>query len=199
VMRDVATELVIKSRNSIGSTNRLNPPEVPYLLFSGHAGGKIYNVCTDHIEAKTQDARRPSPYNLLQVKENKSPLTFYQLSIEHHAILPQVLFDHARDVTVVGFKYEPPGELLDIVGGEHFRIFGGSGNYELQNPNARAIIVVEKARDILFQSMNRKGAPMPNQGANGLTPGWLLNGSRQLSGNVPLLLYRDGDTRMEKM
>ena len=135
---------------------------------------------------------QPSRYNLLQVKENREPLTFYQLSIEHHSVSPQVLFDHARDVTVVGFKYESPGELLDIVGGERFRIFGGSGNYDLQNPNARAIIVVDNARDLLFQSMNRKGALMSNQAAKGGMKYWLVNGSRQLSGDVPILLYRDG-------
>lgn len=200
VMRDVATELNLESRNSNSTTNMLNPAEVPYLLFSGHAGGKIYNVCTDHLpgrEGNLSQHVRPSRYNLLQVKENIVPITFYQLSIEHQSVLPQVLFDHARDVTVVGFKYEPPGELLDIVGGEHFRIFGGSGNYDLQNPNARAIIVVENARDLLFQSMNRKGALMAHSAAKGGKKYWLVNGDCKLSGDVPILLYRDGYAPMK--
>ena len=46
-MRDVATEVVMEARPK--SYQSLNPPEVPYILFSSHAGGKIYNVCTDHI------------------------------------------------------------------------------------------------------------------------------------------------------
>ena len=90
------------------------------------------------------------------MKENREPLAFYQLSIEHNGVSPQLLLDHARDVTVVGFKYESPGELLNIIGGEHIRFFGGSGNYNLENPHDRAIIVVENAKDILFQGLVRE-------------------------------------------
>jgi len=195
VMRDVATEKVLES-NSMNFKS-LNPPEVPYLLFSGHAGGKIYNVCTDHLpggENKGGPDVRPSRFNLLQVKENQGPLAFYQISIEHHGVSPQVLFDHARDVTVVGFKYEQPSELLNIIGGERLRFFGGSGNYNLENPNNRAIIVVENARDILFQSLVRKSnMRMFNHAVKDFAQYWLINGARQFSGNIPILLYQDGD------
>ena len=192
VMRDVATELVMESRPR--GFNASNPPEVPYILFSGHAGGKIYNVCTDHIEGRGGDTRRPSRYNLLQVKANQGPLTFYQLSIEHHGVSPQLLLDHARDVTVVGFKYESPGELLNIIGGEHIKFFGGSGNYNLENPNDRAIIVVENARDVLFQSLVRRSMKaMFNKPVPDFTKYWLINGSQKISGDVPLLLDQDGN------
>lgn len=190
VMRDVATESVLESKPL--SRDNLNPPEVPYILFSGHAGGKIYNLCTDHISGKAKIGSRN--FNLLQVKENQEPITFYQLSIEHHGVSPQVLFDHARDVTVVGFKFEQPSELLNIIGGERFRIFGGSGNYNLENPKDRAIIVVEKGRDILFQSLVRKSQTiMFDREVKDFAKYWLINESRQLSAAVPILLYRDGD------
>ncbi len=192
VMRDVATEMVVEARNR--SNKGLNPAEVPYILFSGHAGGKIYNVCTDHIGGgRGQVERRASRFNLLQVKENQAPLTFYQLSIEHLGVSPQMLFDQARDVTVVGFKYESPGELLNIIGGERIRFFGGSGNYNLENPNDRAIIMVENAKDILFYSQVRKSMTvMFNRPVKDFTKYWLINGSQKLSGDVPILLYRDG-------
>jgi hypothetical protein len=192
VMRDVATEIVIEANKK--GFQSMNPPEVPYILFSGHAGGKIYNVCTDHITGRGQDDRRPSPYNLLQVKENQRPLAFYQLSIEHHGVSPQMLLDHAHGVTVFGFKYEGPGELLDIIGGDHINFFGGSGNYNLENPNDRAIIVVEDARDILLQSLVRRSiTEMFNRPVKDYTAYWAVNGPRKLPGNVPILLYREGD------
>ena len=193
VMRDVATEEVLASRKK--DFRSMNPPEVPYILFNGHAGGRIYNICADHLHGRDDpgaEGARPSRYNLLQVRENAEPLTFYQLSIEHHGVSPQVLFEHARAVTVVGFKYEPSGELLTIVGGERFRIFGGSGNYELQQPQSRAMIVVDNARDLLFQSMNRKGPPMSDPAAKGGMKYWLMNGSQRLSGDIPIVLYCDG-------
>ena len=53
--------------------------------------------------------------------------------------------------------------------------------------------MVENAKDILFYSQVRKSMTvMFNRPVKDFTKYWLINGSQKLSGDVPILLYRDG-------
>jgi hypothetical protein len=172
----------------------LNKPEVPYINFTDSAGGKVFFICTDHIATgeNKADSGREKNYHLVAIQNTIHPLTFYQLSVEHMRNSPQTLIDNAKHVTIFGYKYELVRELLNIINSDDIKIIGGSGNYQLEDPNDRAIIVIENSKNILIQNLNRKS----NEEAFGhpvsdICKYWIVNGEDKISGDYGILQYKN--------
>lgn len=187
LVRDVVTELI-----AIGGTKitALNSPSAPYISFSGSAGGKVYNICTDHMitwwEKETAIGVRYSGYHMLAVQNTIKALNFYQLSIEHLKNSPQTFFNNAKNVTVFGFKYEAAHELLNIINSDSIQLIGGSGNYQLNRTDDKAIIVIQNSKNILIQNQNRQSLA-----GTDITKYWIVSESDSIPGNYGVLLYKD--------
>jgi hypothetical protein len=149
ILRDVQTE----THKYVGF--RFNST-VPYIDFSGDAGGKFYNLSLDHVA--TND-KNPSSvdYMLLRVKDTRNPVHLYCFSAEHAEGTPQVLIENSVEVYFHAFKFESKipdyfsqpddmyAELLHIKNSKDISIFGGSGNYFLDDDVA--IIQVKGTAD----------------------------------------------------
>ncbi len=194
LVRNVVTELV-----AIGGTKitALNPPSASYISFSGSASGKVYNICTDHMitwwEKETAIGVRYSGYHMLAVQNTTKALDFYQLSIEHLKNSPQTLFSNTKKVTVFGFKYEAAHELLNIINSDSIQLIGGSGNYQLNRTDDRAIIVIQNSKNILIQNQNRQSLA-----GTDITKFWIKSESDSISGDFSVLLYKDTLTLLTK-
>lgn len=195
LVRNVVTELI-----AIGGTKitALNPPTAPYISFSGSISGNVYNMCTDHMitwwEKEPTIGVRYSGYQMLAVQNTIKSLNFYQLSIEHLKNSPQVLFSNAKNVSVFGFKYEAAHELLNIINSDSIKLTGGSGNYQLDRTDDRAIIVIQNSKNILIQNQNRQSLA-----GTDITKFWIKSESDSISGDFSVLLYKDTLTLLTKL
>ena len=187
LMRDVATEKVGVGQG-YQATNR---SELPYISFTDNAGGKIYNVSTDHIHSKNEISNSHSlGHQLWTVQNTTHPLSFYQISIEHLQNSPQSLFQNVHHVAIYGFKYEFNRELINIINSDDVKIVGGSGNYQIDRDDDRAIIVIENSSNILIQNMDIKSNyKVFDKSVAEMTKYWILNGKDSVSGDYGVLLY----------
>jgi len=185
LIRDVMTEFVslVLSKKLVW----VNQPQVPYIYFSDNAGGKIYNLVADQLSQwwETENATRYNGYHLLSVQNTTNSLNFYQISIEHLLNSPQVQFRNSKKVSVYGFKYESAHELLNIINCDSTQLIGGSGNYQLDRTDDKAIIVIQNSTNILILNQNRQS----NDGLD-ITRNWILNDNDSLQGNYAVLLYK---------
>jgi hypothetical protein len=96
-IRDVLTEILQQDQYKM-----MNPPEVPYILFSGNAGGSLYNLSTGQIGkyGDTETGKRYPGYYLLMVSNTRQPISLYSISIEHFYCSPQMMIQDARNVVV---------------------------------------------------------------------------------------------------
>lgn len=191
LMRDVVTETV--KLPNFKTYEPMNRAEFPYINFTDNAGGKFFNICSDHIPggSKNESEIRIKNYNLVAVQNTTQPITFYQLSVEHLPNSPQTLIENAQHVSIYGYKYEFKRELLNIVNSNDIKLIGGSGNYQLDNIADRAIIVIENSKNILIQNLDRKSSvTVFNNPVADITKYWILNGNDKVSGDYGVLLYK---------
>jgi hypothetical protein len=195
LVRDIITEDKLRYAGwQAGKTFKVkNPRTVPYIDFSGNAGGKVYHISLDHIQSldRTKEKERFPGYHLFRFKGTQNPLTVYQLSIEHHVHSPQVMVEDVGNLSIFGLKIESPSELLNIVDSDNVMICGVSGNYVLEREDERAIIVVEDSRNILLRNLDRSSKDtMFGKPRNDLCRYWLIDDSTTVTGDHSLLWYR---------
>ncbi|MBK3516100.1 glycosyl hydrolase family 28-related protein [Carboxylicivirga marina] len=204
VVRDIMTEDKI-AWGWPGTTDdwkRVNPRVATYLDFTMNAGGKVYQVCTGQLTK--HDRWNPSPnepdYHHVSIKNTSNPLAFYQISVEHHVFSPKVLVEDASNLTIFGFKYEGPAELLHIINSDNIKICGGNGNYYMDREGDQAIINISNSTNILLRNMARKtlhgryifGRDYP---VNDITKFWVLDSETEVSPYHAILWYKkDSDT-----
>lgn len=103
--KSLVCDLVTESGYYIGPQNSV--PDKPYVLFAGHASGRVYHISLDHIahdrlpSGPGQDQSYPG-YHLLQIRDTPGPLALYQVSIEHLPSSPQMDISQCQNVTVYG-------------------------------------------------------------------------------------------------
>ena len=171
-----------------------------YFEFSMNAGGKIYHISTDHISIGDGWNALPNipTYNHFRIKNTTNPLTLYQMSIEHHAFSPKVLVEDVSNLSMFGFKYECPTELVHIVNSDNIEICGGNGNYYMDKEGDRTIINISNSSNILLRNMTRKskhgsyirGRDYP---VNDITEFWLTDSGTEVSPYYNLLWYQVGN------
>jgi len=139
--------------------------------FSGRASGDFYGLSLDHIAAdRNSDPAKLLP--LVLIDGTKSPLHFYQLSVEHmlgpHA---QFLIKQSADVHVHACKYETgvaangkykgvySGSFASIRDSHNISVFGGSGNYEIARPEDKGIFEISGSSNTDFAGLVRKRLP----------------------------------------
>jgi hypothetical protein len=178
----------------------VNPRVGTYLDFNLNAGGKVYHISTGQLTKN--DRWNPSPnqpnYHHVRVQNTSNPLTFYQSSVEHHVFSPKFLVENVSNLTIFGFKYEGPGELLHIVNSDNIEICGGAGNYYMDKDGDQTIIDISNSTNILLRTMSRKtvhgryilGRSYP---VNDITQFWLTDSGTEVSPYHAILWYQVGN------
>ncbi|WP_310557574.1 T9SS type A sorting domain-containing protein [Flavobacterium sp.] len=190
VILDVLTEPM---KNSVWLTSiPLNPAETPYFLFSGNAGGKIYNLVTDQISGRVDEnleLNHANRYHFVLIENTTNPITFYQISIEHLDNSPQMKLNNADNITVFGFKYEYKFELINITNCNTVNLIGGSGNHNIISPNDQAIIVISNSENVLIQNFDRK-----QYETSSINTKWIKDNTNTISGDFGILQYEYSST-----
>jgi hypothetical protein len=154
----------------------------PTVVFQGHGGGRIYNLCLDNNNSVFA-AGQPDPgFHMISVRCNLSPLTFYAPDPEH---LDQgsasFELDQAQNATLFAFKYEGAHQLLLASNVASLRVLGGSGNY---GQATNSIIVLTNCAEVQLADVCRQ--PGGNESA-GLH--WLSGLGSTLSDTRPITLF----------
>jgi hypothetical protein len=164
----------------------------PIIRVSGNGGGKIYGFCFD------EGTRGPAEegYHLLHIRGARSPVTFYQASVEDASVelenerTVHMEIDSCEEVTIFGFKYEKESVLLHVNQTRSLTIIGGSGNYGLKDPEEEAIITIHETPNVFIGNISRKIQ-------DGEIPGkpFLVDGDLSLPGDAPIVMYaKENDT-----
>jgi hypothetical protein len=168
--------------------SRLGAPRFPYVMVSDGGGGRFYNISLDHVALTDVpprgDVQFGPDYSLLLVDGTRSPVAFYQLSIEHLKHSPQMMIRGSRDVAVYGLKFENREELLRITDSSNVSVYGGSGNYGIYSPEVPGIIAVEDSTGIVFSNLDR----LPQKGE--VKSSWISDDGTRIPDTWPLVLYQ---------
>jgi hypothetical protein len=164
----------------------------PYATFSGHASGKVYNLCSDHVSGYDEIRKGVSSsgdYSLLKIGNGQSekPLCFYQASIEHlDGYKAQVIVENAGQVYFYSYKHEPgPGKpLMTVNNSKGVSIFASSGHYGLQDEDHPAIIAIENTPNIEMVMLSRQ--EQKKELKDGL---WISNGADRIDDDHPVFWY----------
>lgn len=122
-------------------------------LFTGNAGGRIYNLALDfHESAGTWDE-----HHMWRTEGTKHPLALYQPNSESSANNPQLLIKNSENVTWYALKFEKWSwyELLHIVGSKNIGILGGSGNYS--TTKGKQMFLIKNSTDVVIANQRRSG------------------------------------------
>ena len=150
-------------RSTAGNGGTASKIEQTVALFSGNAGGRIYNLAFDFHEER-HAARRAS-----HVPHRRHHQSARDLSAEHRRGAcndPQVMIKNAKNVTWYGFKYENTSgdhELLHIIGSDNIGILGGSGNYTSGKP----FVAVNGSTNVTVTALARQGTVIRRQPRRG--------------------------------
>lgn len=164
-----------------------------YIEFCKNAGGKVYHISADHI-ALSDRYRSNTPvsgYHIVDVNNTTNPLTFYQLSVEHHPHSPSIMIKKAKNATIFGMKYEGPAEHLNIVDSESIQVIGGSGNYYMDREYDRGIVVISNSKDVVLRQLTRKSksGKLFNRTVNDITKYWVVDSEIKVTGDFSVLWY----------
>ena len=141
----------------------------PVVLFSGNAGGRVFNLGLDlwHGEAE----RMAASHRMLKIGGTHHPLRIYQPNVEGTGNGPQAEIKNSSNVYFYAFKFEGEHALLHIINSRNVEILGGSGNYRLKK-GLDSIIDVVNSSDVVIANMARQGADADYA--------WLTNGDLKL-------------------
>jgi hypothetical protein len=164
-----------------------------YIEFCKNAGGKVYHISADHIalDDRYRSNVPVSGYHIVDVNNTTKPLTFYQLSVEHHPHSPSIMIKDAKNTTIFGMKYEGPAEHLNIVDSESIQVIGGSGNYYMDRETDRAIVVISNSKDIVLRNLTRKSksGKLFNRTVTDITKYWIVDSETKVTGDFSVLWY----------
>ncbi|WP_289055431.1 glycosyl hydrolase family 28-related protein [Carboxylicivirga marina] len=167
-----------------------------YIEFCKNAGGKVYHISADHIalDDRYRSNVPVSGYHIVDVNNTTNPLTFYQLSVEHHPHSPSIMIKNAKNTTIFGMKYEGPAEHLNIVDSENIQVIGGSGNYYMDREYDRAIVVISNSKDIVLRNLTRKSksGKLFNRTVTDITKYWIMDSETKVTGDYSVLWYENG-------
>lgn len=152
LIRDVQvarTEYLAEARSPVRDAHY----QEPVVVFTGEAGGRVYNLALDLATAATSDTMSPE-FRTLRIDGTTNPLAFYQLDIEGMNAGPQVEIRAASKVSIYGFKYEGRHQLLEITDSDHVTVVGGSGGYMLASDPA--IIRIADTPNHLLANLARR-------------------------------------------
>jgi len=123
-------------------------------LFTGNAGGRIYNLALDFHE----DAGTWGDHHMWRTEGTKHPLALYQPNSESSANNPQLLIKNCENVTWYALKFEKWSwyELLQIVGSKNIGILGGSGNYS--TTKGKQMFLIKGSTDVVIANQRRSGS-----------------------------------------
>jgi hypothetical protein len=206
VIIDILSEHISNGQTFYWLQTVKNPPTVPYILFNNNAGVKIYNLVLGGADGDV-DAAGPvydptgqninyyvgtdyvtplKDYHMLLIENNANPIIFYHFNVERLLNSPQVKFNNAKDITMHGFKFEYNYELLEIKNSDNIKIYGSSGNYQLNYTHDRALIIIINSTNILFENLDRTEFFVPT---TPITSNWLYHDSNLITGNYAILHY----------
>jgi Pectate lyase superfamily protein len=152
-------------------------------LFSGSAGGRIYNLAFDFHEGGVAIGE----HHMFRIEGTANPLAIYQPNTEGAMNDPQVMIKNARNVTWYGFKYENTSgdhELLHIIGSDNIGILGGSGNYTSGKP----FVTVNGSNNVTVTALARQGT---------VTGGNLFeDGVQRVGASKKITTYKKGDAKL---
>jgi hypothetical protein len=152
-------------------------------LFSGNAGGRVYNLAFDFHEGGVPIGE----HHMFRIEGTTNPLAIYQPNTEGAMNDPQVMIKNASNVTWYGFKYENTSgdhQLLHIVGSDNVGILGGSGNYTSGKP----FVVVNGSSNVTVTSLARQGT---------ITGGNVFeDGAQRVGATKKITTYKKGDAKL---
>ena len=155
----------------------------PVALFTGNAGGRIFNLGLDHWHGEP-DEMSPD-HRMIKIEGTFHPLRIYQPDAEGTGNSPQIEINNSTNVYFYAFKFEGEHALLHVINSKNIEVLGGSGNYELKD-GIDAMIDIENAEDIIIANMAR-------QGKDG-DYAWLRHGDLSISANHRnLALFKIGN------
>jgi hypothetical protein len=194
IVRDIVTEDKFRYGWPQDDNWKKNKREgAAYVEFSKNAGGKVYHISADHI-ALADRYRSDVPvsgYHIVDVNNTFNPLTFYQLSVEHHPHSPSIMIKDAKHTTIFGMKYEGPAEHLNIVDSESIQVIGGSGNYYMDREYDRGIVVISNSKDVVLRQLTRKSknGKLFNRFVTDITKYWIVDSETKVTGDYSVLWY----------
>jgi hypothetical protein len=86
---------------------------------------------------------------------------------------------------VYGLKFESRRELLTINDARNIAILGGSGNYGIDNPEDRAIIVIQNSSDVFLAELCKRTVG----NAYLRDKPWLIDGTVRIPSESQLGIY----------
>ncbi len=194
IVRDIVTEDKFRYGWPQADNWKKNKREgAAYIEFCKNAGGKVYHISADHIalEDRWRSDVPVKGYHIVDVNNTSNPLTFYQLSVEHHPHSPSIMIKDAKNTKIFGMKYEGPAEHLNIVDSENIQVIGGSGNYYMDRETDRAIVVISNSKDIVLRNLTRKSknGKLFNRTVTDITKYWIMDSETKVTGDFSVLWY----------
>jgi hypothetical protein len=162
----------------------------PWVVFTGHAGGKVYDLNLDHPTwANGVGGSVASSFRQMLIDGTTSGLNLYQIAIAAESQIPvgawRSEIKNSQNVKIFGFKYEDGLPLLKISDSSHIKIIGGSGIYGTRRAGDDTIIRLVNSSDVMIANLARSSHP------DDITSGkkWIINGNDNISDNAPVVFY----------
>ncbi|MGE5701985.1 MAG: carbohydrate binding domain-containing protein, partial [Clostridia bacterium] len=178
VFRDVQLAAVEGTRD-----NYYVKPEV---VFSGEAGGKIYNLAVN-TDVKTEAGGNiHGEYRRVLIDNVTNPLTIYQCGVNNTEKAYNLEINDSANISIFALKFEEQNQLLKIKDSVHVSITGGYGYYTIVD-NIDAIITIENSKDIMLAGIGRSSMKKYDEREG---KKWISNGKDFLMDDYDIILYR---------
>ncbi|MEO0460010.1 MAG: hypothetical protein AAF219_04135 [Myxococcota bacterium] len=139
--------------------------EAPFVVFSGNAGGKVWDLPFDYGSVPGRDVVAAPGVRMILVDGTRHPLALYQFNTERNPASPQTEIRDSKNVTVIGAKMEAGHDyagnssdnvtFMRIANSQNISVFGGSGNYALEGQDT--VYEVVDSEDVFITLLQRQG------------------------------------------
>ena len=166
----------------------------PEVIFTGNAGGQIYNLAVNTAVKAELGGNIHGEYRRILMDGVNNPLSIYQCGAENSEKACKIEIKNSNNISIYAMKYEEQNELLRIKDSNNISITGGYGYYTIVD-NVDSIISIENSKEIYLAGLARNSMKKYEERED---KKWIINGEDAISDDNDIILYTSASSLKTK-
>lgn len=158
----------------------------PEVIFTGNAGGKIYNLAVNTNVRAELGGNIHGDYRRVLVDGVKNPLSIYQCGVNNSEKAYMMEIRNSNNVSIYAIKFEEQNQLLKIKDSSIVSVIGGYGYFTVVD-NIDSIITIENSKDVYLAGIGRSSMKKYEERKD---KAWIINGKDVVKDDFDIVLYK---------
>ncbi|WP_027625693.1 glycosyl hydrolase family 28-related protein [Clostridium lundense] len=161
----------------------------PEVIFTGNAGGKIYNLAVNTNVRAELGGNIHGDYRRVLIDGIKNPLSIYQCGVNNSEKAYMMEIRNSNNISIYAIKFEEQNQLLKIKDSSNISVTGGYGYFTIVD-NVDSIITIENSKQIYLAGIGRSSMKKYDERKD---KNWIINGKDSIKDDFDIILYKSSE------